>query len=324
MKAIVYHNYGPPDVLKCEDLEKPAAGDNEVLIRVRAASVNPMDWHFMRGAPYVVRAAAGLTKPKNTRLGVDLAGLVEAVGRNVTQFQPGDEVFGAGRGAFAEYVCAPEKALAAKPANLTFEQAAAVPVAGAFSALQGLRDKGRIQPGQKVLINGAAGGVGTFAVQIAKAFGTTVTGVCSTRNVGLVRLIGADHVIDYTREDFTRSGQRYDLILDCAANHSLSACRRVMSPRGIYVIVGGPGRGRWIGPLIYPLKALLLSPFVSQKLLMFLASPNKDDLVVLKELIEAAKVTPVIDRCYTLREVPEAIRYLEEGHARGKVIITLH
>jgi NADPH:quinone reductase-like Zn-dependent oxidoreductase len=324
MKAIVYHNYGPPDVLKCEEIEKPAAGDNEVLIRVRAASVNPLDWHFMRGAPYLVRAAAGLTKPKNTRLGADLAGLVEAVGRNVTQFQPGDEVFGTGRGAFAEYVCAPEKALAPKPANLTFDQAAAVPVAGAFSALQGLRDKGRIQPGQKVLINGAAGGVGTFAVQIAKAFGTTVTGVCGTRNVDLVRSIGADHVIDYTREDFTRSGQRYDLILDCAANHSLSACRRVMSPRGIYVIVGGPGGGRWIGPLIYPLKALLLSPFVSQKLLMFLASPNKGDLVVLKEMIEAAKVTPVIDRCYTLREVPEAIRYLEEGHARGKVIITLH
>jgi NADPH:quinone reductase-like Zn-dependent oxidoreductase len=323
MKAIVYHNYGSPEVLKCEKLEKPTAGDDEVLIKVRAASVNPLDWHFMRGAPYIVRIQTGLSKPKNTRLGVDLAGQVEAVGRNVTQFQPGDEVFGVSRGAFAEYVCAPEKALAPKPANLTFEQAAAVPVAGAFSALQGLRDKGRIQPGQKVLINGAAGGVGTFAVQIAKAFGATVTGVCSTRNVDMVRSIGADHVIDYTQEDFARSGQRYDLILDCAANHSLSACRRVMSPRGIYVIVGGPDRGRWIGPLISPLKALLLSRFVSQKLLMFLASANKEDLVVLKELIEAKKVTPVIDRCYTLSEVPEAIRYLEEGHARGKVIITL-
>jgi NADPH:quinone reductase-like Zn-dependent oxidoreductase len=321
MKVIVYHNYGSPDVLKCEELEKPTAGDHEVLIKVRAASVNPLDWHFMRGAPYVVRIAAGLSQPKNTRLGVDLAGQVEAAGRNVTRFQPGDEVFGAIRGAFAEYVCAPEKALAPKPANLTFEQAAAVPVAG-VSALQGLRDKGRIQPGQKVLINGAAGGVGTFAVQIAKAFGATVTGVCSTRNVAMVRSIGADHAIDYTREDFTRSGQRYDLILDCAANHSLSACRRVMSPRGIYVIVGGPGRGRWVGPLIYGLKALLLSRFVSQKLLMLLASPNKEDLVVLKELIEATKVTPVIDRCYTLSEVPEAIRYLEEGHARGKVTIT--
>ena len=323
MKAIVYHNYGSPEVLKCEKLEKPTAGDDEVLIKVRAASVNPLDWHFMRGAPYIVRIQTGLSKPKNTRLGVDLAGQVEAVGRNVTQFQPGDEVFGVSRGAFAEYVCAPEKALAPKPANLTFEQAAAVPVAGAFSALQGLRDKGRIQPGQKVLINGAAGGVGTFAVQIAKAFGATVTGVCSTRNVDMVRSIGADHVIDYTQEDFARSGQRYDLILDCAANHSLSACRRVMSLRGIYVIVGGPDRGRWIGPLISPLKALLLSRFVSQKLLMFLASANKEDLVVLKELIEAKKVTPVIDRCYTLSEVPEAIRYLEEGHARGKVIITL-
>ena len=323
MKAIVYHNYGSPEVLKCEKLEKPTAGDDEVLIKVRAASVNPLDWHFMRGAPYIVRIQTGLSKPKNTRLGVDLAGQVEAVGRNVTQFQPGDEVFGVSRGAFAEYVCAPEKALAPKPANLTFEQAAAVPVAGAFSALQGLRDKGRIQPGQKVLINGAAGGVGTFAVQIAKAFGATVTGVCSTRNVDMVRSIGADHVIDYTQEDFARSGQRYDLILDCAANHSLSACRRVMSLRGIYVIVGGPDRGRWIGPLISPLKALLLSRFVSQKLLMFLASANKEDLVVLKELIEAKKVTPVIDRCYTLSEVPEAIRYLEEGHAQGKVIITL-
>jgi NADPH:quinone reductase-like Zn-dependent oxidoreductase len=324
MKAIVYHNYGSPDVLKCEEIERPTAGDNEVLIRVRAASVNPLDWHFMRGAPYIVRIQTGLSKPKNTRLGVDLAGQVESVGRNVLQFHPGDEVFGVSRGTFAEYVCAAEKALAPKPANLTFEQAAAVPLAGAFTALQGLRDKGRIQPGQKVLINGAAGGVGTFAVQIAKAFGATVTGVSSTRNVDIVRSIGADHVIDYTREDFTRSEQRYDLILDCAGSRSLSACRRVMSPGGIYVIVGGPNRGRWIGPLISPLKALLLSRFVSQKLLMFLASANKEDLAVLKELIEAAKVTPVIDRCYPLSEVPEAIRYLEEGHARGKVIITSH
>jgi NADPH:quinone reductase-like Zn-dependent oxidoreductase len=321
MKAIVYHNYGSPDVLQYEEIEKPTAGDDEVLIKVLAASVNPLDRHLMRGEPYIVRAMTGLRKPKTTRPGVDLAGKVEAVGRNVTQFQPGDEVFGGTRGAFAEYVCAEEKGLMLKPANLTFQQAATVPVA-AISALQGLRDKGRIQPGQKVLINGAAGGVGTFAVQIAKSFGTDVTGVCSTRNVDMVRSIGADHVIDYTREDFTQSGQRYDLIFDCVGNRSLSACRRVMTPKGIYVVVGGPA-GRWIGPLAPSLRALLVSPFVSQSLVMFLASTNKDDLVILKELIEAKKVTPVIDRCYTLSEVPEAIRYLEQGHARGKVVITL-
>jgi NADPH:quinone reductase-like Zn-dependent oxidoreductase len=321
MKAIVYHEYGSPDVLKCEETDKPTIGDDEVLIRVRAASVNPLDWHLMRGEPYIIRAMSGLRKPKPTRPGVDLAGQVEAAGRNVTQFQPGDEVFGASTGAFAEYVCVGENKLVLKPANLTFQQAAAVPVA-AISALQGLRDKGRIQPGQKVLINGAAGGVGTFAVQIAKSFGAHVTGVCSTRNVDLVRSIGADHVIDYTQEDFTQSGQRYDLVYDCVGNHSLSAFRRVMTSRGNYVMVGGPA-GRWIGPMDRALKALLLSLFVSQKLSMFLASTNKEDLVVLKELIEAKKVTPVIDRSYTLSEVPEAVRYSEEGHARGKVVITL-
>jgi len=320
MKAIVYHNYGSPDILKCEEIEKPTAGDDEVLIKVRAASVNRLDWHFMRGAPYIVRIQAGLRNPKDTRLGVDVAGQVEAVGRNVTQFKPGDEVFGACRGAFAEYACTSESALVAKPNSVTFEQAASVPVA-ALTALQGLRDKGQIRPRQKVLINGAAGGVGTFAVQIAKSFGADVTGVCSTRNVDMVRSLGADRVIDYTQEDFTQSGQRYDLIFDSVGNRSLSACRRVMSPRGIYVVVGGPD-GRWIGPLARSLKALLLSRFVSQNLVMFLASTNKEDLVVLKELIEAKKVTPVIDRCYTLSEVPEAIRYLEEGHARGKVVIT--
>jgi NADPH:quinone reductase-like Zn-dependent oxidoreductase len=321
MRAIVYHNYGSPDVLQCEEIEKPTAGDDEVLIKVRAASVNPLDRHLMRGEPYIIRAMTGLGKPKTTRPGVDLAGQVEAVGRNVTQFQPGDEVFGGSRGTFAEYVCADENELALKPANLTFQQAATVPVA-AISALQGLRDKGRIQPGQKVLINGAAGGVGTFAVQIAKSFGADVTGVCSTRNVDLVRSIGADHVFDYTREDFTQSGQQYDLLFDCVGNRSLSACRRIMTPKGIYVVVGGPA-GRWIGPLAPFLRALLVSPFVSQSLVMFLASTNKEDLVVLKELIEDKKVTPVIDRCYTLSEVPDAIRYLEEGHARGKVAITL-
>lgn len=323
MRAIVYHDYGSPDVLKCEEIEKPTPGDDEVLIRVRAASVNPLDWHFMRGAPYMIRIMTGLRRPKTPRLGVDLAGHVEAVGRNVTQFQPGDEVFGARLGgAFAEYVCADENSLAFKPANLTFEQAAAVPTA-ALTALQALRDKGRIQPGQRVLINGAAGGVGTFAVQVAKSFGANVTGVCSTRNVDLVRSIGADHVIDYTREDFTQGGRRYDVIFDCVANHSLSACRRVMSPGGAYILVGGTGGGRWIGPLARGLKAVLLSRFVTQKLVMFLTSSNKEDLVSLKELAESKRVTPVIDRTYPLSEVPEAIRYLEEGHARGKVVIAL-
>ncbi len=275
----------------------------------------------MRGEPYLIRAMAGLGKPKETRLGRDLAGEVEAVGGNVTQFRPGDEVFGTGLGAFAEYVCAAEKDLAPKPVNLTFEQAAAVPVA-ALTALEGLRDKGRIQAGQQVLINGAAGGVGTFAVQIAKAFGAVVTGVCSTRNVELVRSLGADRAIDYTREDFTRGGQPYDLIFDCVGNRSLSACRRALRPTGTYVAVGGP-KGRWLRPLAPLLKALIVSPFVSQNLVPFMASGKKADLVALKELIEAEKIVPVIDRSYALHEVPQAIRYLEEGHARGKVIITL-
>ena len=234
MKAIVYYNYGSPDVLKCDVIEKPIPGDNEVLIKVRAASVNPLDWHFMRGTPYLLRLMAGLRKPTDTRLGVDVAGQVEAVGRNVTQFKPGDEVFGSCRGAFAECTCAPESALVLKPVNVTFEQAASVPVA-AFTALQGLRDKGHIQPWQKVLINGAAGGVGTFAVQIAKSFGAEVTGVCSTRNVDMVRSIGADRVIDYTQEDFTKMGQLFDLFFDAVGNHSLLACRRVLSTKGIYV-----------------------------------------------------------------------------------------
>jgi len=324
MKAIVYSNYGSPDVLRCEEIEKPTAGDNEVLIKVRAASVNPYDWHFMRGMPYLLRIRAGLRKPKVTRLGVDVAGQVETVGRNVTQFKPGDEVFGLCRGAFAEYACASESKLARKQENMTFEQAASVPIAG-LTALQGLRDKGKIQPGQKVLINGAAGGVGTFAVQIAKSFGANVTGVCGTRNVAMVRSIGADHVIDYTREDFTKREQRYDLILDCVANHSLSAFRRVLSPKGNYIMVGAAdGGGRWmIGLLARLIKALVLSWFVSQKLGMVGAKTNKEDLTIMRELMESGKITPVIDKCYRLSEVPEAIRYLEEGHARGKVVITL-
>ena len=322
MKAVVYHNYGSPDVLKCEEIEKPTAGDNEVLIKVRAASVNPLDWHFMRGTPYVVRIMAGLLKPKVTRLGVDVAGQVEAVGRNVTQFKPGDEVFGACRGAFAEYACTTESALVMKPDNVTFEQAASVQVA-ALTALQGLREKGRIQAGQKVLINGAAGGVGTFAVQIAKSFGAEVTGVCSTRNVDMVRSIGADRVIDYTQEDFTKTGQRYDLILDCVGNHSLLTCRRFLTPKGIHVGVGGPSGPWMIGPLARAITGPVLSWFVSQKFLTFMAKSNKEDLTIMRELMATGKVTPVIDRRYKLSEVPEAVRYLEEGHARGKVIITV-
>jgi NADPH:quinone reductase-like Zn-dependent oxidoreductase len=323
MKAALYSRYGPPEVVQIAEVEKPVPKDNEALIKVRAASVNPLEWHFMRGMPYFVRMLTGLRKPKNTRLGVDVAGQVEVVGKNVTQFKPGDAVFGACRGAFAEYACASESALAIKPDRVTFEQAAAAPIA-AFTALQGLRDKGHIQPGQKVLINGAAGGVGTFAVQIAKSFGAEVTGVCSTRNVDMVRSIGADRVIDYTREDFTQCGQRYDLFFDCVGNHSLSACRRVLNPKGTYVPVGGTSDRYMIGPLARALATLVLSWFVSQKLVIFfLAKPNKEDLAVMRELMAAGKVTPVIDKLYSLSEVPEAIRYLEKGHARGKVVITL-
>lgn len=322
MRAIVYAEYGPPDVLQFTEVATPTPKDDEVLIRMRAASVNPLDWHYMRGTPFVLRAAAGLRKPKVTRLGADLAGQVEAVGKHVEEFQPGDEVFGVCKGAFAEYACASAGAVVRKPANLTFEQAAAVPVAGC-SALQGLRDKGQIRRGQKVLINGAAGGVGTFAVQIAEVFGADVTGVCSTRNVDMVRSIGAHHVIDYTREDFTKSGQRYDLIFDSVGNHSLSDCRRALTTEGTLVLVGGPNRGLWLGPMLGMLKAIAVSRFVRQKLLPFLAHLSKDDLIVLRELLEGGKVAPVIDRSYPLSEVSEAIRYLEEGHARGKVVITM-
>jgi NADPH:quinone reductase-like Zn-dependent oxidoreductase len=326
MKAILRHRYGSPDVLELEDIARPVVDDDSVFVRVRAASVNAYDWHILRGRPYLVRMLTGLRKPKSTRVGVDMAGLVEAVGKDVTQFRPGDEVFGHGGGAFAEYVCAGENNFVLKPANLTFEQAAAVPMAGT-TALQALRDKGRIRPGQKVLINGAAGGVGTFAVQIAKSFGADVTGVCSTRNVEMVRSIGADHVIDYTREDFTRSGQRYDLMVDIAGSRSLSACRRVLSPDGSLVSVGAAGgpdeQPGSVQVLVGMLEVLLVSRFTSQRLPPFLAKFRKEDLTVLKELIEAGKVTPVIDRPYPLREVPDAIRHLETGHARGKVVITV-
>ena len=322
MKAIVYQNYGPPDVLQIEEMEKPTAGDNEVLIKVHAASVNPLDWHFMRGTPYIVRIVmTGLSKPKNPRLGVDVAGHVEAVGSKVTQFKAGDEVFGTCRGAFAEYVCTSESNLVIKPNNVTFEQAAAVPIA-AFTALQGLRDKGKIQPGQKVLVNGASGGIGTFAVQIAKSYGAEVTAVCSTRNIEMVRSIGADRVIDYTREDFTKSEQQYDLIFDAIGNHSLSARRRLLSPKGICVMAGGPS-GRWKMGLASGIKALIWSQFSSRKLTGLLAKASKEDLTILQNLMETGKIKPVIDRRYKLSELPEAIRYLEEGHARGKVVITV-
>lgn len=321
MKAIVYYNYGSPDVLKYEEIEKPTAADDEVLIKVCAGSVNPADFHFMRGEPFLIRPMSGLLKPKNTGVGRDVAGQVEAVGRNVTEFKPGDKVFGMCRGAFAEYACASESALVIKPDNVTFEQAASIPIAG-LTALQGLRDKGKIEPEQKVLINGASGGVGTFAVQIAKSFGADITGVCSTKNVEMVREIGADRVIDYTQENFTDGEQRYDLILDCYATHSLSTIRHVLNPKGIYVGVGGPV-GSTISILADLVKQLILSPFMSQKFVTFMTRPNKADLNVMRELIESGKVTPVIDRRYNLDEVPEAIRYQGEGHARGKVVITL-
>jgi NADPH:quinone reductase-like Zn-dependent oxidoreductase len=323
MKAIVYHRYGSPDVLSYEEMAKPAPAENEVLIRVRAAAVNPYDWHFMRGEPYAVRIVArGLRKPKDPRLGADVAGVIEAVGKNIKQFKPGDAVLGSCKGAFAEYACASESKLAMKPDNITFEQAASVPIA-AFTALQGLRDEGKLQPGQKVLINGAAGGVGTFAVQIAKSFGAEVTGVCSARNVEMVRSIGAAQAVDYTQEDFTKSARRYDVILDCVGNHSFSECRRVLNPRGVYVGAGGTTDNWMIGPLTSALKALVLSWFVSQKQVMVLAKPSKEDLAIMGKLMEAGKVTPVIDRSYSLSEVPDAIRYLEAGHARGKVVITV-
>jgi NADPH:quinone reductase-like Zn-dependent oxidoreductase len=321
MKAITSHTYGSPDLLTLVDIDTPMVADDSVLVRVRAASVNALDWHLMRGEPYIVRLTDGFRRPRQTVPGVDLAGQVEAVGRNVTAFRPGDDVFGARAGAFAEFVCGRERNFVPKPVGLTFEQAAAVPTA-AITALQGLRDKGQVQAGQKVLINGAGGGVGTFAVQIARSFGADVTGVTSTASVDLVRSIGAHRVIDYTREDFTRSGQRYDLILDIGGNRSMSDCRRVLVPDGTLVVVGGPA-GRWFGPLARPLEALVLSRFVSQRMLPFLAHQSKEDLVVLKELIEAGKVSPVIDRCYPLVEAPEAIRYVEDGHARGKVVITM-
>jgi NADPH:quinone reductase-like Zn-dependent oxidoreductase len=350
MKAIVYTKYGPPDVLRLIDVEKPTPRDNEVLIKIYAVSLNAADWHLLRADPFLVRLMAGFLKPKNQILGADIAGRVEAVGKNVKQFQPGNEVFGdiseCGLGGFAEYVCASEDALVLKPVNISFEEAASVPMA-AVTALQGLRDKGQIQPGlvassaccspmhpglvassaccspmhpgQKVLINGASGGVGTFAVQIAKSFGAEVTAVCSTRNLDMARSIGADHVIDYTKEDFTKNGKCYDLILAANGYHPISDYKRALSPRGIYVMTGGSGAQMF--------QAMFIGPWISmtgnKKMGSIMAKPNQKDLTIMKELLETGKVVPVIDRRYPLSEAAEAIRYLEEGHAKGKVVITV-
>jgi len=322
MKAIVYLKDGSPDGLKLEEVEKPIPADDEVLIKVRAASVNPFDVGTLRH-PFIRRVLSAISKGKVNQPGRDVAGQVEAIGRNVTRFKPGDAVFGLCGGAFAEYATASQSALALKPDNASFEQAASVPLAG-ITALQGLRDKGRLQPGQKVLINGASGGVGTFAIQIAKSFGAHVTAVCSPRNVDMARSIGADATIDYTREDFTKGEELYDVIFDVVANHSFSARQHVLSPKGIYVGAGIVALGdSMIHLLSHLITDLVLSRFASQKFVTLMAKPNQADLTIMRDLMAAGKVTPVIDRCYSLNEVPEAIRYLEEGHARGKVVITL-
>ncbi|GAA3442751.1 NAD(P)-dependent alcohol dehydrogenase [Planomonospora venezuelensis] len=324
MKAIRYRTYGPPEVLQLEDADMPAVGADDVLIRVRAASVNPLDWHNMRGKPYFARLQMGLTRPRHTALGADLAGVVESVGRDVTAFRPGDEVYGGcgldlvpGTTGLAEYACLRQDGMLCRmPAGLTFEQAAAVPVA-ALTALQVLRDKGRIRRGHRVLINGASGGVGTFAVQIAKAMGAEVTGVCSTGNTELVRSIGADHVVDYTKEDYTRAGKRYDVVFDLVANRGLLANRRVLAPTGVFV-EGAPSKGQWVGPVLGIVKVMMMP-----RMAFFLSHTSADDLAVMSGFIESGKVTPVIDRTYSLDEAAEAVRYLERGRARGKVVVTV-
>ena len=320
MKAIRARCYGSPDVLTFEDVEKPVPGPDEVLVRVKAAGVNPLDYHFMRGSPYILRLMGGIGAPEDPRAGVDFAGVVEAVGNEVTKFVPGDEVFGGANGAYAEYVTIGEsRAIVKKPDNVSFEQAAGVAIAG-ITALQALEDKGGLEAGQDVLINGASGGVGTFAVQIAKAKGANVSGVCSTRNVAMVKSIGADRVFDYKKDNYAEAGARYDLIVDMVGNHSLLENRDALNPEGHFVIVGG-AKGDWLGPLVAPIKAMMLSQFVDQKFVMLLAQMKKEDLAFLGDLMQAGKVTPVIDRRYRLGEVPEAIRYSEEGHARGKIVI---
>jgi NADPH:quinone reductase-like Zn-dependent oxidoreductase len=326
IKVYIYRDYGSPDVLRLEEIEKPVPADDQVLVRVRAASVNPLDWHYMEGTPYIVRLLEfGLLKPKVPRLGVDMAGQVEAVGKNVTQFKPGDEVYGQKFGAFGEYVTVREdRALVIKPPGVTFEQAAALPVA-AITALQGLRDKGKLQAGQKVLINGASGGVGTFAVQLAKTMGAEVTGVCSGRNTELVKSLGADRVIDYTKEDYTKNGQRYDVLIDNVANHSFSENIRMLNPQGKYVLIGGggPEDQGFIGPLIPPIKAALMKRFVTQEVGFMVADVTKNDLTYLADLVQSGKLKVVIDKTYPLNQLPEAMRYLETGRARGKVVITV-
>jgi NADPH:quinone reductase-like Zn-dependent oxidoreductase len=322
MQAIVQDRFGPPDVLELRDIDEPRVGDGDVLVRVRAASVNPADWYAMTGTPWVARPTMGLRKPKANRPGLDLAGVVGAVGGDVTRFRPGDEVFGTGAGTLAERVTVAEDALVAKPANLSFEQAAAVPVA-ALTALQGLRDKGRIQPGHQVLINGASGGVGTFAVQLAKALGAEVTAVCSTRNVDTVRSLGADRVVDYTREDFTRGGRRHDLLLDVAGSRPWSACQRVLEPRATLVLVGAPKGSRLLGPLDHIAKVHLASLRAGQKVVFFISRSTPDDLETLRELLEAGTLTPVVERTYPLRDAAHAFRYLGQGHARGKLVVTV-
>jgi NADPH:quinone reductase-like Zn-dependent oxidoreductase len=320
MKASVYYEYGSPDVIKLEEIDQPQIKDDEVLVRVRAAALHRGDCFLLRGSPFIARLFTGLTRPKNRVLGLDVAGQVEAVGKNVTKLAPGDdvfgEIFGSGNGACAEFTCAAQDRFAAKPANISFEQAAAITTSG-VTALRGIRDVGKVQAGQKVLVNGSSGGVGTFAVQIANSLGAEVTGVCSTRNVEMVKSIGADHVIDYTKEDFTQGGQNYDLILDNVGNHSPANCRRALKSEGILLPNSGTaGMG-------YILNAAFSSIFVRKQGSPFLAEPKQEDLVYLKELIESGKVTPVIDRSYPLSETPEAFRHLEQGHARGKVVITL-
>jgi NADPH:quinone reductase-like Zn-dependent oxidoreductase len=321
MQAIVQDRFGKPDVLELREVDQPDVGDDEVLVRVHAASVNPADWYAMAGFPYVARPQMGLRTPR-ARLGLDVAGEVVAVGERVTRCKAGDEVFGAGSGTLAEYAAVPEDALVAKPANLSFEQAAAVPVAG-LTALQGLRDKGGIRPGQRVLINGASGGVGTFAVQVAKAFGADVTGVCSPRNVDLVASLGADQVIDYTRQDFTRTGRRYDLLLDVAGSRPWSACRRVLDPGATLVLVGAPKGSRLLGPLDHILGVRLASLRASQTVGFFISTARTADLAALGELLAAGTVTPVVERSYALRDAAEALRYLGQGHAKGKLVVTV-
>jgi NADPH:quinone reductase-like Zn-dependent oxidoreductase len=320
MKAIVGTNYCGPDKLELREIDTPVAGADEVLIQVRASSVNPLDWHIMRGHPHLVRLGEGLRRPRRTIPGVDVAGIVETVGGEVTGFRPGDEVLGSAGGSLAEYVTAAARDLVLKPAGMTFEQAAALPCAGC-TALEALRDRGQLRPGQRVLVNGAAGGVGTFAVQIAKALRAHVTGVCSTGNAEMVRSIGADSVIDYTAEDFTRQRERYDLIIDAVGKRSVADLRRGLTPKGTLVIVGA-GDGNWVGPFALPLKAMVVSRFVSQRLLFFMAKVCQEDLLVLTELVVAGKLTPVIDRTFALAAGADAIAYLEAGHARGKVVVT--